>query len=96
MIFESDTINEAPTPQDQNKAYGITLLNQAKETRFGSGTAVVRNNYQGWWAGSDAFESAPLGTDYNGNFFAHSASITGNITATGGSITGSFDITTTG
>jgi hypothetical protein len=71
-------------------------IGQFKQLIIGAGSNVFKANTSGIFCGQTNYSAAPLRWDYSGNFYASSAIISGNITATGGSITGSFDITTTG
>ena len=79
-------------PFDKGHARLINL----EELSVGAGQLEFGVKREGIWAGSPFFSGAPFTLTYGGALTATSANISGNINATGGSITGSFDITTTG
>lgn len=71
----------------------VNQIGHFKELITGAGTKILKINSAGLFMGAGSFGSAPFRVDYNGNFVATQATITGTINASGGTISGDLVVT---
>lgn len=70
---------------------GLNDLRRIAAMQIGSGDRAFHGDQDGIWAGAERIADAPFSVDMDGNLLANSATISGSITATTGSI-GGFSI----